>query len=79
MYPKCNASFFASELLGVSNIETISDLEGLVYLLYYVCFVIPPLIEGLLCDPSKGLGRVLARVPSETLARVTKRCMQGAL
>ena len=36
-------------------------------------------VEGLLCDPSKGLGRVLARVPSETLARVTKRCMQGAL
>ena len=36
-------------------------------------------VEGLLCDPSKGLGRVRARVPSQTLARVTKRCMQGAL
>ena len=34
-------------------------------------------VEGPLCDPSKGLGRVLARVPSQTLARVTKRCLQG--
>ena len=24
-------------------------------------------VEGLLCDPSKGLSRVLARIPSETL------------
>ena len=36
-------------------------------------------VEAPLCDPSKGPGRVLARVPSETLAWVTKRCMQGAL
>ena len=36
-------------------------------------------VEGRVCDPSKGLGRVLARVPSETLARVAERCMQGTL